>query len=309
MDSLDIEAVQAFVLIADLQSFTRAAETMNMTQSAVSIKIRRLEEVLGRRLLERTPRSVRLSPDGQLFFPAARALVAAHGDALDAFRVERHNLAIGLSHHVVGSGLPALLKHMNSTISGLELEVQVSMSRDLFDAFDSGKLDAVVLFDDPKRRRSGEVLYRECFGWMAAPNFAHLAGTPLPVATQANPCSVRKMALGLLETAGIPWKEVFVGGGVPVIAAAVSAGIAVAALGSRVAPSDAIEVGAKLGLPPLPIRDVILLANVSGRRARESLRVLTAALQSEVPWQPANVPHNAYRAIALPNTEVPLTTR
>lgn len=65
MDALDIEAVQAFVLTSDLQSFTRAAEAMHTTQSAVSIKVRRLEEVLGKRLLERTPRSVRLSPDGQ----------------------------------------------------------------------------------------------------------------------------------------------------------------------------------------------------------------------------------------------------
>lgn len=60
MKALDIEAVQAFVRVADLKSFTRAAEAMDSAQSAVSLKIKRLEEVLGRRLLERTPRSVRL---------------------------------------------------------------------------------------------------------------------------------------------------------------------------------------------------------------------------------------------------------
>jgi hypothetical protein len=61
MKALDLDAVKAFVLTADLQSFTRAAEALKSTQSAVSLKLRRLEDQLGRRLLERTPRQVRLS--------------------------------------------------------------------------------------------------------------------------------------------------------------------------------------------------------------------------------------------------------
>lgn len=77
MRALDVEAVQAFVLVADLRSFTRAAEALETTQSAVSLKIKRLEMGLGRRLLERTPRLVRLSGEGSRFLEPARALVAA----------------------------------------------------------------------------------------------------------------------------------------------------------------------------------------------------------------------------------------
>src|ERR1700761_4046105 len=88
MRTLDVEAVQAFVMVADLKSFTRAAEAMGTTQSAVSLKIRRLEAGLGRRLLERTPRLVRLSAEGTLFLTAARSLVAAHQDALNSFEAE-----------------------------------------------------------------------------------------------------------------------------------------------------------------------------------------------------------------------------
>jgi hypothetical protein len=71
--TLDLDAVQAFVLAADLQSFTRAAEALDSTQSAISLKLKKLEQRLGRRLLERTPRLVRLSAEGQQFLPAARA--------------------------------------------------------------------------------------------------------------------------------------------------------------------------------------------------------------------------------------------
>src|SRR6201993_2243675 len=87
MRTLDIEAVQAFVLTADLKSFTRAAEAMDSTQSAVSLKIKRLEDGLGRRLLERTPRMVRLSADGNAFLGPARNLVAAHRGAVGSLCV------------------------------------------------------------------------------------------------------------------------------------------------------------------------------------------------------------------------------
>src|SRR5271170_5290090 len=105
MKTLDVEAVRAFVLVADLNSFTRAAEAMDSTQSAVSLKIKRLEHGLGRRLLERTPRLVRLSPEGSVFLAAARNLVAAHQAAVGAFAVEHRRLIVGISHHIVGTEL------------------------------------------------------------------------------------------------------------------------------------------------------------------------------------------------------------
>lgn len=81
MKALDIEAVQAFVRVADLKSFTRAAEAMDSAQSAVSLKVKRLEEALGRRLLERTPRSVRLSAEGLAFLPSAHSSPSACNSA------------------------------------------------------------------------------------------------------------------------------------------------------------------------------------------------------------------------------------
>ncbi len=195
MKALDVEAVQAFVLVADLKSFTRAAEAMETTQSAVSLKIKRLEDGLGRRLLERTPRLVRLSADGSTFLGPARALVAAHQGAVGSFGVTQRRLVIGISHHIVGAELPALLKRMSSAEPGLMMEMRVSMSREILDDFDRGVLDAAIVLRHDNRRRDGEVILEETFGWMAAPDFVHRPGEPLRLATQAEPCSVRGMAL------------------------------------------------------------------------------------------------------------------
>jgi DNA-binding transcriptional LysR family regulator len=280
MKTLDIEAVQAFVLVADLKSFTRAAEAMDTTQSAISLKIKRLEDGLGRRLLERTPRRVRLSSDGGAFLGSARDLVSAHQSAVGAFAVEHRRVVVGISHHVVGAELPLLLKRMSDSDPNLVLEMRVAASREVMDDFDRGALDAAIVLRHDTGARDGEIILREAFGWMAAPDFDRRSGEPLRLATQAEPCSVRTMALAALNDAGIAWTEVFVGGGIVTIGAAITAGLAVAALGRRVAPPGAIDIGPKLGLPPLPTRDVMLYATVADPRARGSLRTLAAAIRS-----------------------------
>ncbi len=279
MKALDIEAVQAFVSTADFKSFTRAAEALDTTQSAVSLKIKRLEDGLGRRLLERTPRLVRLSADGSAFLEPARQLIAAHHGAIGSFGLEQRRLIVGISHHIVGHELPHLLKRMGAAEPSLVLEMRVSTSREVLDEFDRGAIDAAIVLNHDNRRR-GETILEEAFGWMAAPDFEHHPGTPLRLATQAEPCSVRSMATDALAHAGIAWTEVFVGGGIATTGAAVSAGLAVSALGRRVAPSGTIDVGAKFGLPPLPSRDVVLHSNVTDRATKNSLKTLAATIRA-----------------------------
>lgn len=280
MKALDIGAVQAFVLTADLKSFTRAAEAMDTTQSAVSLKIKRLEDGLGRRLLERTPRLVRLSADGSAFLEPARSLVAAHHGAVGSFGIEQRRLIVGISHHIVGGELPLLLRRMSGAEPSLVLEMRVATSREVLDEFDRGVIDAAIVLSHDNRRRGGETILAESFGWMAAPDFDHHPGTPLRLATQAEPCSVRSMAIDALKGAGILWTEVFVGGGIATTGAAVSAGLAVAALGHRVAPAGTIDVGAKFDLPPLPLRDVVLYSSVTDRQTKNSLKTLAATIRA-----------------------------
>jgi DNA-binding transcriptional LysR family regulator len=255
------------------------------------LKIKRLEDGLGRRLLDRTPRSVRLSAEGSAFLDPARALVAAHQNALGSFIIEQQRrVVIGISQHVVGAELPLVLKRMNSAEPKSVVELRVSDSRDVLDDFDRGLLDAAIVLQHDDRRLDrgrnhssvpdGEIILEEKFGWMAAPDFEHRAGEKLRLAAQAEPCSVRSMAIKALDQAGIPWTEVFVGGGIATIGAAVSAGLAVAALGRRVAPLGTIDVGPQLELPPLPSRNVMLHSRLTDPQPRRTLMTLCAAIRS-----------------------------
>ncbi|MBA8839655.1 LysR family transcriptional regulator [Ochrobactrum sp. RH2CCR150] len=280
MKGLDIEAARAFVLTAELRSFTRAAEALNTTQAAVSLKIKRLEDGIGRKLLERTPRLVRLSADGDAFLPRARALVAAHEEAIACFDLDPRRLVVGISHHIVGAELPLLLKRLGSAEPGLVLEMRIATSRDTLADFERGLLDAAIVLHHDNIRRDGEKILEETFGWMATPDFEYRKGEPLRLATQAAPCNVRSMATDALDAAHIPWTEAFVGGGVMTVGAAASAGLAVAALGRRVAPAGTIDIGPQAGLPPLPSRDVLLYTSVHDQQAKTALRALSAAIRA-----------------------------
>src|SRR5215831_20153542 len=228
---LDLDAVEAFVRIAELDSFTRAAEAMRTTQAAVSLKLKRLEKRLGCRLIERTPRYVQISARGAAFLDHARELLEVHDRALASFAAARQRLTIGISDHVAGPELPALIARMNSQDPQLLIDIRIGSSGDLLQSFDRRELDTVIVRLHVGRS-DGEVLTEEKFGWFAAPSWQHRAGEPLPLATLAEPCGVRVIAARLLDAAGVPWTEIFVGGGV----AAVAAAVGVAALAPRMLP-------------------------------------------------------------------------
>ncbi|HEY4299010.1 MAG TPA: LysR substrate-binding domain-containing protein [Paraburkholderia sp.] len=282
MKVLDLDAVRAFVLVADLHSFTRAADALDTTQSAVSLKLKRLETHLGKQLLERTPRVVRLSPDGNAFLNAARDLLNAHERALGSLSLERRRLVLGLSEHVAGPDLPLLLGRLNAHDPGLVVELHMGTSATLLAQFDERRLDAVIIRygADESPRDDARVLFSEPLGWLATPTWLPRAGEPLALALLSPPCNVRDVALRTLMKAGIAWQEVFVGGGVAAVGAAAAAGLAVSPLARRVAPRGLLDVGARLGLPALPESRVTLHSRVRDPRSVETLRLVANGLAS-----------------------------
>jgi DNA-binding transcriptional LysR family regulator len=278
MMTLDVDAVQAFVLVADFQSFTRAAEALDTSQAAISVKLKRLEDRLGERLIERTPRLVRLSARGAAFLGAARDFIAAHERAVAGLSSTSRRFTLGIADQVAGPELPILLARLHAYDPALLIEVQIEASRTLLDAFDRGALDAAIVRREDDRR-DGEVLAQERFGWFASPGFEHREGEALRLASLAASCGVRNIATRALDSAGVNWIEVFMGGGAVAVIAAVSAGLAVAALAHRVAPVGIVEVGERLDLPALPSSEIVLHSTLSDTRSRGALRTLAAAFR------------------------------
>jgi DNA-binding transcriptional LysR family regulator len=279
MKTLDVAAVRAFTLTAELQSFTRAADVLGTTQSAISLKLRRLEQQLGRRLLERTPRQVRLSAEGLVFLEAARELVAAHDRATAAFEVEPRRLAIGISQQLVGGELPALLRQLKDRDPGLLIELRIAGTRELMQAYEQGEIDAALVLRPDDGRKRGRAVFAQSFSWFALPGWTPYAGQPLPLATQGESCRIRTMAVRALDKSGIAWTEVFIGKGGAAVGAAAAAGLAVALLAKSTAPVATVDVASSLALPPIPDQEVMLYNALNDTRSRDALRILTMAFQ------------------------------
>ncbi|MHC1946379.1 LysR family transcriptional regulator [Bradyrhizobium sp. UFLA06-06] len=275
--TLDIDTVQAFLLVAELQGFTRAAEALGTTQAAM--KLQRLETVLGKRLVERSPRAVRLTADGAAFLQHARALIEVHDRALAGETPARQQLTLGISDHAAGPELVPLLERLHAMASQLALSVTIGFSREMLDAYDGGELDAVIVRQEGSRR-GGEKLTEDEFGWFAAKRFVWPRGDALPLATLAPPCGVRALAVRALDKAAIAWTESFVGGGVTAVVAAALAGLAVAPLVRRIAPPRLVDIGPAHKLPRLGTSKVMLHSKVGDPTKLAALRTLAATFRS-----------------------------
>jgi DNA-binding transcriptional LysR family regulator len=281
MTALDILTVQAFLLVAELQSFTRAAEALGTTQAAVSMKLQRLEAVVGKRLVERSPRAVKLTADGSAFLENARALMNAHDRALSGPMPTPQQMSLGISDHAAGAELVPLLEKLHIVSPQLALAVTIGFSRSLLDAYDAGELDAVIVRQEGSRR-GGEKLTEDEFGWFASPRLQWHREERLRLATLAPPCGVRALAVRALDKTAIKWSEAFVGGGVTAVIAATRAGLAVAPLARRIAPPGLVDIGPSNGLPPLGPSKVMLHSRVSDPVRLAALRTLAATFRSLV---------------------------
>ena len=280
--TLDVDAVRSFIAIADHQSFTRAADALGTTQGAISVKLKRLETHVGQKLIERTPRQVRLSAQGAVFLESAREFLAAHDRALAGLSSARRRFRLGIATHVGGREVPTLLARLHSHDPALTIEVRLNDSRELLDAFDRGEIDAAIIRREDDRR-DGEVLGPEHFGWFATPDFIYRSGEPLRLAASSPACGIRNAVNHALDAAGIEWTEVFLGCGSFAVAEAVAAGLATSVFPWRLAPEGTIEISRRFGLPAIPSSEILLLSTLTDPKSREALRALAAAFREHRP--------------------------
>ncbi len=205
----------------------------------------------------------------------------AHERALHGGIRERQRLILGVSDHAAGPELVGIMERFGALSSPLMMAVKIGFSRDLLDALDAGKLDAVIVRQEGGRS-GGERLGEDRFGWFASPSLTWTPGEPLPLATLAAPCGVRALAVRALDRARVPWIETFSGGGVSAVVAAAQAGLGVAPLARRIAPAGLVEVKAARALPKLGPSKVVLYSKVSDTTKLAALRAIAAAFRAAV---------------------------
>jgi DNA-binding transcriptional LysR family regulator len=262
----DPTLLRAFVAVKETGSFTRAARRLNLTQSAVSHQIRRLEEQVGRSLLYRTTRSVTLTQDGMDFLRHAEQILYS----LDALNRRFQSSPVsgvvrfGVPENFIGDRLPTLLCQFARTYPAVQLDVNVSMSLDLGMMINTCELDLAVVLTLPEAA-NGKVLKETQFVWVAAETFEIKPGESLPFAFIPAPCLNRKVGVEALDRMSIDWHVVFTSASMKGISAAVLSGLAL-----TVMTRDDVEPGMKIidgqyGLPSLPTAVFTLIWSDEGQ--------------------------------------------
>jgi LysR family nitrogen assimilation transcriptional regulator len=193
---MDLSQLKTFMLVAELHSFTAAAKRQNYSQSAVSQQIRELEHSLGTKLFERHPRSVDLTPAGEVLLAHAATIleaVDAAGNALQDVSTGPQGLCrVGAAATVAGYMLAPAVARLVKGWPGLRLRVETGSDKELLDAFNDGDLDLVILAESPSplkaRGREPMPCFEEQVVPVACPAFARRHGQRiLPLALQGLP--------------------------------------------------------------------------------------------------------------------------
>lgn len=262
---LDLDLLRCFVTVAETGGFTSGGAALGLTQSAVSLKVKRLEELVGRRVFDRTSRSVALTRDGEALLGYARRILALNDEAVRRLVAPAigGRLRLGVADHFVPRTLAPLLARFARTYPEVRLEVEVGRSHELRAEQEAGRLDLVL-----GKRRDGETagraIFTEAVVWAAAPDWRPPEGRPLPLAMLPPGCMFRDRALAALARANLAHEVVYVSASLLGVAAAAQAGFAVTVLGRGGFLPGLVEVP---GLPGLGTAEMCVFGDAGGQGA------------------------------------------
>ncbi|WP_281823797.1 LysR family transcriptional regulator [Jannaschia rubra] len=203
--NLDLTALRAFTTVAAIGSVTRAAALLHLTQSAVSMQVIRLEQMLDARLLDRTARGVRLTPDGEKALAHARRMLTLNDELLDRMRdvAPEGEIRLGVPHDIVSRCIPAVLRAFAADYPRVSISLLSSVTTTLHQMFAEGRCD-VILTTEAAPPAGGTELVRLPLVWVGAEQGTAWTRRPLPLAFE-NACVFRTRAQDALDAAGIPW--------------------------------------------------------------------------------------------------------
>lgn len=273
MHLLDIDQLRTFVAIADTGSFTRAADVVHKTQSAVSMQMKRLEERLGRAIFERDGRLSKLTDEGERLLDYARRIVRLNTECMASFNDNElvGRVRLGLPDDYADRYLPEILARFSRSNPKAEVTVMCEPTQNLIERVQHGDVDLAII-THVDRRGPSEIVRIEQLLWVTSARHAVHEERTIPLALGRPNCDWRHSATEALESADRPFRILYVAWHSTAVGAAVLAGLAVSVL-----PESAVRPGMRIlgpsdGFPALPSCKIGLI------RARREENPLADAL-------------------------------
>lgn len=277
--NIDIDLLRSFVTIIEVKSFTRAAERLLRTQSAISLQMKRLEDQLECRLFERGGRGVEPTEAGTLLLGYARRILAANDELVGrmAEPLVEGDVAIGAPEAFAAEHLAPVLARFARAFPRVAMTVRTGAAEQLADQRRQGTLDLTIESVIGERPEGAEDLMREALVWCVAEGAEPearpgVAGQPLRLIVTADPCPIRAVAERALADAGVPYVVTFEASSRGALTSAIGAGLGVGVLPRSSIASGMHRLSDAEGLPPLPDVTTMLLCRPGMGLVGERLR-------------------------------------
>lgn len=249
--NLDLAALRALAAIADFGGVTRAAQLLNLTQSAVSMQIKRLEDALGLQLLDRSGRGVSLTSTGEQLLGYARRIIALNDEAVERLTDSEYEgaITVAVPHDIVYPHVPQVLRLFQSMYPRMQVQLRTLNTLRAKEAFARGEYDMIVT-TETACDAGGETLTRLPLVWIGAPGGQAWRQRPLRLAL-GRVCAFRAGIVAALDRAGIAWETAVESDSDRTLEAAVSCDMAVHALLAGTEPPHAERIASAGALPDL----------------------------------------------------------
>lgn len=275
--NLDLTALRSFVTVADVGGVTRAAGYLNLTQSAVSMQIKRLEDSLGLPLFLRAARKLALSPEGEQLMSYGRRMLALNDEALSQLSAACcvGEIRLGVPHDVVYPSIPGILRRMAQAYPRVRINLVSSFTLLMKQDFAGGAFD-VMLTTEEAPDPGAEVLSSRPLVWVGAPEGNAWQRRPLRLGFK-DTCIFRNRAQAALDGAGIVWETATGGESEQAVEATVAADLAVSVRMVGSIPESMVPVGGDNQLPSVGEMKLALYRN--NRRSDDAVDLLMSELR------------------------------
>lgn len=253
MQNIPMDLLRTFVIAVDSGSFTRAAELVGRTPSAISLQIKRLEEVVNASLFERDAHKMNVTAEGRIVEQYARRILALNDQALVSLRQPSvaGRVRLGAPHEYTASLLPEFLGKFAQSHPNVMLEVTSDLSKNLLRRQMAGEFDLVIALHENTAPDGGRPIFTEPLVWVGGEDHESHLKTPLPLVLAPSPCIYRNRVLLGLNQIDRAHRTVYLSSSYSGVSAAVRAGIGVTAMAGSTTPAGTRHLDEKDGLPCL----------------------------------------------------------
>jgi DNA-binding transcriptional LysR family regulator len=280
MRNLPTDVLRAFVTVIEVGGFTQAGEILGRSQPAISLQIKRLEEMIGQKLLVRIGSNIELTDAGKTILSYAKRILALNDEAIASFNTNEMSgtIRLGLPSEFALTLLPKIVSRFCQTYPNVTLEVTSDLSRNLTTDFQKKRFDLVLaLHQDPDNVKQDLITTDELV-WVGSPDAHFNQAKALPLIAAPDGCIYRNRVIEQLNQQQIPWHIVFTIPDLTGIRTAIEEGLGITALAKSTVPQELKILKTSERLPELGKIGISLLINDTGEASQRLAEYLQAGL-------------------------------